>query len=151
MTLFFEDLTPGRVFELGSVLIDEAEMVAFSERFDPQWYHVDRERAAASPWGGLIASGFFTASLCMRLYVDTVLLDAAGDTSPGMENVRWLAAVRAGDRLAGTLTILEALESSRGPHLGTVILDFEMRRVDPAPEQAVFRMRGRGWFHRRPV
>ncbi len=151
MTLYFEDLTPGRVFDLGSVHIDEAEMVAFSERFDPQWYHVDRERATASAWGGLIASGFFTASLCMRLYVDAVLVDAAGDTSPGMENVRWMAAVRAGDRLTGTLRILDAMDSSRGPHLGTAILGFEMTRVDPAPEQVVFGMRGRGWFHRRPA
>lgn len=151
MTLYFEDLTPGRVFDLGSVLIDEAEMLAFAARFDPQWYHVDRARAEASSWGGLIASGFFTASLCMRLYVDAVLADAAGDTSPGMEEVRWLAAVRPGDRLAGTLSILDAVDSSRGDHLGTAILGFEMTRVQPAPEQAVFRMRGRGWFHRRPV
>lgn len=148
--LYFEDLTPGRSFDLGATLIDEAEMLAFAVRFDPQWYHVDRDRAAASSWGGLIASGFFTASLCMRLYVDGVLSRAAADTSPGMEEVRWLAAVRAGDRLRGVLDVLDAADSSRGPHLGTAMLQWELIRDEPTAGQVVLRMRGRGWFHRRP-
>ena len=150
MTLYFEDLTPGRTFELGSVGIDEAEMVEFARRFDPQWYHVDRERATASTWGGLIASGWFTASLCMRIYVDEVLSQAAADTSPGLEELRWLAAVRAGDTLRGVLTVVDALDSSRGPDLGTAVLRWEMIRDDPIPDQVVLRMQGRGWFHRRP-
>ncbi len=148
--LYFEDLTPGRSFDLGSVRIDEAEMLAYAARFDPQWYHVDRERAEASSWGGLIASGWFTASLCMRIYVDEVLSQAAADTSPGLEELRWLAAVRAGDTLRGVLTVVDALESSRGPELGTAVLRWEMIRDDPNPSQVVLRMRGRGWFHRRP-
>lgn len=147
--LYFEDLTPGRTFDLGPVRIDEAEMLAFAERFDPQWYHVDRARAEASSWDGLIASGWFTASLCMRIYVDHVLSRAAADTSPGIEELRWLAPVRAGDRLRGVLTIADALESSRGPALGTVVLRWELLRDDPRPDQAVLRMQGRGWFHRR--
>ncbi|MBA2415399.1 MAG: acyl dehydratase [Geodermatophilaceae bacterium] len=150
MTLYFEDLTPGRTFELGSVGIDEAEMVEFARRFDPQWYHVDRERAEASRWGGLIASGWFTASLCMRIYVDSVLSRAAADTSPGMGELRWLAAVHAGDTLRGVLTVVEALDSSRGPELGTAVLRWEMIRDHPTPDQVVLRMQGRGWFHRRP-
>jgi acyl dehydratase len=148
--LYFEDLTPGRSFDLGSVAIDEAEMLEFARRFDPQWYHVDRERAAASTWGGLIASGWFTASLCMRIYVDEVLSQAAADTSPGLEELRWLAAVRAGDTLRGVLTVVDALDSSRGPDLGTAVLRWEMIRDDPIPDQVVLRMQGRGWFHRRP-
>ncbi|MGI8528575.1 MAG: MaoC/PaaZ C-terminal domain-containing protein [Geodermatophilaceae bacterium] len=150
MRLYFEDLTPGRSFDLGSVAIDEAEMLEFARRFDPQWYHVDRERAAASTWGGLIASGWFTASLCMRIYVDEVLSQAAADTSPGLEELRWLAAVRAGDTLRGVLTVVDALDSSRGPDLGTAVLRWEMIRDDPIPDQVVLRMQGRGWFHRRP-
>jgi len=148
--LYFEDLTPGRSFDLGSVAIDEAEMLEFARRFDPQWYHVDRERATASTWGGLIASGWFTASLCMRIYVDEVLSHAAADTSPGLEELRWLAAVRAGDTLRGVLTVVDALDSSRGPDLGTAVLRWEMIRDDPIPDQVVLRMQGRGWFHRRP-
>ncbi|MBA3800639.1 MAG: MaoC family dehydratase N-terminal domain-containing protein [Geodermatophilaceae bacterium] len=150
MRLYFEDLTPGRSFDLGSVAIDEAEMLEFARRFDPQWYHVDRERAAASTWGGLIASGWFTASLSMRIYVDEVLSQAAADTSPGLEELRWLAAVRAGDTLRGVLTVVDVLDSSRGPDLGTAVLRWEMIRDDPIPDQVVLRMQGRGWFHRRP-
>lgn len=150
MTLYFEDLTPGRVFELGNTRIEEQEMLEFSRRFDPQWYHVDRERAEASSWGGLIASGWFTASLCMRAYVDAVLSDAAADTSPGLEELRWFAAVRAGDELRVVLTVIDATDSSRGPHLGTAVLRWEVFRDQPAPDVLVLRMQGRGWFHRRP-
>jgi len=150
MTLHFEDLVPGRTFDLGTVAIDEHEMLAFARRFDPQWYHVDRERAESSSWGGLIASGWFTASLCMRIYVDEVLSQASADTSPGVEELRWLAAVHAGDTLRGVLTVVEAMDSSRGPDLGTAVLRWEMIRDDPVPDQVVLRMQGRGWFHRRP-
>ncbi len=59
-------------------------MVAFAQRFGPQWYHVDRDRAQASSWGRLIATGFFTVSALMRMYVDPVLSRAAADTSPGV-------------------------------------------------------------------
>lgn len=149
-TLYFEDLTPGRTFDLGAVRIDETEMLAFARRFDPQWYHVDRERSEASGWGGLIASGWFTASLCMRIYVDEVLSRAAADTSPGLEELRWLAAVHAGDTLRGVLTVVEAVDSSRGPDLGTAVLRWEMIRDEPVENQVVLRMQGRGWFHRRP-
>ena len=149
MTLYFEDLVPGRTFDLGTVTIDEAEMVAFASRFDPQWYHVDRDRAEASSWGGLIASGWFTASLCMRIYVDQVLSEAAADTSPGLSELRWLAAVHAGDELRGVLTVVQAGDSSRGPDRGTAELRWEMVRDVPVHGQVVLRMQGRGWFHRR--
>lgn len=143
--LWFEDFTPGRVFELGSVVVDEAEMVEFARRYDPQWFHVDPVLAAGSQWGGLIASGWYTGSLAMRMYVDGLLSRAAADASPGVE-LRWLAAVRAGDRLTGRMTVLDAKDSSRGPHLGTVYFQWELLR-DTTP---VFAMSGRGWFHRRP-
>lgn len=144
-TLFFEDLTPGRTFDLGTLLIDEAEMVAFAMRFDPQWYHVDRPRAEASRWGRLIASGFFTVSALMRMYVDGVLTRAAADTSPGMENLRWLAPVFAGDELAAVLTVTDAQPSSRSTELGTVFLQWQMYRG----KELVLQMSGRGWFVRR--
>lgn len=143
--LFFEDLAVGRVFDLGRVTVDEAEMLAFARRYDPQWYHVDRAQAEASDWGGLIASGFFTASLLMRLYVDNLLARAAAETSPGMDELRWLAAVRAGDVLHAEVTVEDAAPSSRSPGLGTVTLRWVMSR-DGTP---VLRMHGRGWFRRR--
>jgi acyl dehydratase len=144
--IWFEDLVPGRAFDLGETTVDADEMVEFARRYDPQWYHVDAERAAASSWGGLIASGFLTASLCMRLYVDHLLCRAAAEASPGLDELRWLAPVRAGDVLHAEVTVEDAAPSSRSLELGTVTLRWVVRR-DGEP---VLRMRGRGWFRRRP-
>jgi acyl dehydratase len=146
--LFFEDLTPGRSFDLGISTVDGAEMLAFAQRFDPQWYHVDAALAGESHHGGLIASGFFTVSLFMRAYVDHVLSHAAADASPGLEELRWLAPVRAGDRLAVRLDVIGRKHSTARPGLGTVTLNATMVRlgVDDQPEQEVLRTRFRGWF-----
>ncbi|HEY0698923.1 MAG TPA: MaoC/PaaZ C-terminal domain-containing protein [Micromonospora sp.] len=146
--LFYQDLTPGRSFDLGVVVIDAVEMRAFAERFDPQWYHVNEELAAQSHYGALIASGFFTVSLFMRAYVDHVLSRTAADASPGLEELRWLAAVYAGDRLAVRLDILDRKPSTARPGQGTVILQGTMTRLDAddKPERDVLRTRFRGWF-----
>lgn len=144
-SIYFDDLTPGRTFDLGTMVIDEAEMVAFAERFDPQWYHVDRARAQASRWGRLIASGFFTVSALMRMYVDAVLSTAAADTSPGMDSLRWFAPVYAGDELTAVLTVTDAQPSTRSADLGTVFLQWQMHRG----AELVLQMSGRGWFFRR--
>ncbi|MFE9188652.1 MaoC/PaaZ C-terminal domain-containing protein [Micromonospora sp. NPDC007208] len=151
--LFFEDLVPGLTVDLGVVTVDADEMVAFARRFDPQWYHVDPELAAASRHGGLIASGFYTVSLFMRAYVDHLLSRAAADASPGLEELRWLAPVRAGDRLAVRVDVMGARPSTARPGLGTVSLTGTMLRLGPddRPEQEVLRTRFRGWFAVRPV
>ena len=145
--LFYDDLVPGRTFDLGVVDVDEAEMVAFARRFDPQWYHVDAAAAKASPYGGLIASGFFTVSLFMRAYVDHVLSRAAASASPGLEGLRWSAAVYGGDRLAIRLGVVDRRPSTARPGLGTVTLEATMTR--PADRTDVLTMRFRGWFHLR--
>ncbi|MFE0529450.1 MaoC/PaaZ C-terminal domain-containing protein [Micromonospora parva] len=151
--LFFEDLVPGLTVDLGVVTVDGDEMVAFARRFDPQWYHVDPDLAAASRHGGLIASGFYTVSLFMRAYVDHLLSRAAADASPGLEELRWLAPVRAGDRLAVRVDVMGARPSTARPGLGTVSLTGTMLRLGPddRPEQEVLRTRFRGWFAVRPV
>ncbi|MEU7608633.1 MaoC/PaaZ C-terminal domain-containing protein [Micromonospora sp. NPDC049204] len=150
--LFFEDLVPGLTVDLGVVTVDGDEMVAFARRFDPQWYHVDADLAGASRHGGLIASGFYTVSLFMRAYVDHLLSRAAADASPGLEELRWLAPVRAGDRLAVRVDVMGARPSSARPGLGTVSLTGTMLRLGPddRPEQEVLRTRFRGWFAVRP-
>jgi acyl dehydratase len=151
--LFFEDLVPGLTVDLGTVAVDGDEMRAFARRFDPQWYHVDTELAEASRHGGVIASGFYTVSLFMRAYVDHLLSRAAADASPGLEELRWLAPVRAGDRLAVRVDVIGARPSDARPGLGTVILTGTMLRLGPdnRPEQEVLRTRFRGWFALRPV
>lgn len=151
--LFYEDLTPGRRFDLGVVDIDRDEMIAYATRFDPQWYHVNADTARTSEYGDLIASGFFTVSLFMRAYVDGVLSEAAAGASPGLEELRWTAAVYPGDRLSVRLDVLTAAPSATKPGYGTVTLAGTMTRLDPdgRPDKDVLRTRFRGWFRQRPV
>jgi acyl dehydratase len=143
--LHFEDLRPGDVFDLGRARVDEAEMLAFARRFDPQPFHVDPRRAVDTPFGGLIASGWFTAGLFMRMYVDGVLRDSTSQGSPGLSELRWLAPVRAGDVLAGRLTVLATRPSATRPGRGTATLRGELLR-DGVP---VVRMTFLGLFGRR--
>jgi acyl dehydratase len=149
--LFWEDLAPGRRFDLGVTEIDRDEMLAFARRFDPQWYHVDERLAAGSEYGGLIASGFFTVSLFMRAYVDGLLARAAAVASPGLEELRWLAPVRAGDRLAVTVEVVGQAPSHTKPDCGTVTLRGTMTRLaaPPEPTREALRTQFRGWFLRR--
>jgi acyl dehydratase len=144
--LFFEDLTPGRVFELGSREVAADEIVAFAREFDPQPFHVDAEAAKTSPFGGLIASGWHSASLLMRMYVDEVLSQAASMGSPGVEELRWLVPVRPGDVVRGRVTIVEASPSSARPDRGTVVGEFELFNQR---DELAMRFRARGFFGRR--
>jgi acyl dehydratase len=144
VTRTFEDFHPGDRHDLGPTVVDEAEMLAFARRFDPQPFHVDAEAAAGTSFGELIASGWFTASLFMRLYVDGVLAGSTSQGSPGLSELRWLAPVRAGDVLRGTLTGLESAPSATRPGRGTVVLRGELLRGD----EPVLRMTFRGLFGR---
>jgi len=144
--LFFEDFAPGQVHALGSVTVVEDEIVDFARRFDPQPFHVDPAAAGATPFGGLIASGWWTAAAWMRLYVDTLLHRAASLGSPGVEELRWRRPVRPGDTLTGSLTVLATAPSERDPRRGTVVFECAMTAADGV---AVMTMRGRGLFRRR--
>ena len=133
MSLYFEDFTPGRVFELGSREISAAEIVGFAAEWDPQPIHLEGD--------GLIASGWHTACVWMRLYVDAVLNQAAMLTAPGVEEIRWLVPVRPGMRLHGRTTILESWRSERAPGRGTMRLRGELRDDD---DQSVMTLLARG-------
>jgi acyl dehydratase len=111
-------LTAGQVFELGSRKIDREEILRFATEFDPQPFHIDEEAAAASPYGGLIASGWQTIGIFMRLLVDGVLGRAAGMGAPGVDELRWLKPVRPGDELRGRFTIIEVIPSRSKPDRG---------------------------------
>ena len=114
----FEDYAPGAVFEYGEIPVDEAEIVEFARRFDPQYIHIDREQAARGPFGGLIASGWHTAAMMMRLIVDNFLPKSASLGSPGIDELRWLRPVRPGELLSVRLSILEATRSRSKPDRG---------------------------------
>ncbi|MEU4240267.1 MaoC family dehydratase [Actinoplanes sp. NPDC026619] len=117
---YFEDYRPGAVYEYGHVIMDEAEMLAFARQFDPQPIHVDPEFAAAGPFGGLIASGFHTAGIFMRMYADHYLSRVASLASPGLDELRWPLPVRPGDRLRLRVTVLSARPSKSKPDRGVV-------------------------------
>jgi acyl dehydratase len=145
--LYFEDLTPGRVFDLGTAVVDRDEMLAFARRFDPQPFHVDEEAGKASIFGALAASGWFTASVWMRTYVDGVLARASSLGSPGGEDIAWPAPVFAGDELRASMEVLEARRSRSRPNLGLVKLRASLHRGD----EMVFRSVFTGMFGTRPA
>jgi acyl dehydratase len=117
---YFEDYRPGLVLEFGAVPVDEAQIVDFARKYDPQPFHVDAAQAAQGPFGGLIASGWHTGSLMMRLLVEHYLSPLASLGSPGLDELRWPAPVRPGDTLSVRVTILEARRSASKPDRGLV-------------------------------
>lgn len=144
---YFEDFRPGQTVELGNRTVTEEEIVAFARQWDPQPFHTDAEAARDSVFGGLIASGWHTGAMWMRLYVDSLLGSSASQGSPGVEELRWLAPVRPGDTLTGRLEVLEAVPSERRPDRGTVRIRAEMVNQDGV---TVMSMTSRGHFGRRP-
>jgi len=117
---YFEDYVPGATYEVGSVSVDQASIVAFAKEFDPQPFHVDPVAAAAGPYGGLIASGWHTAALVMRVLVRNYLSAESSLGSPGMDEIRWLYPVRPGDTLRVRATVTEARRSLSKPDRGIV-------------------------------
>jgi acyl dehydratase len=117
---YFEDYTVGMVDEFGDVLVTADEIVEFARRYDPQTMHVDAEASARGPFGGLIASGWHTAAMVMRLFVEHYLSRVATLPSPGVDELRWVQPVRPGDRLRVRVTVTEARRSRSKPDRGMV-------------------------------
>jgi acyl dehydratase len=110
----------GAVYEYGNIAVSAAEIVDFACRYDPQDMHVDRAAAARGNFGGLIASGWQTATIMMRLFVDHFLSRVASLASPGVDELRWTRPVRPGDVLRIRVTILDATRSRSKPDRGMV-------------------------------
>ena len=102
------------------MVVDEQEVIAFARQFDPQPFHLDKEQAEKSAFGGLIASGWHTASMTMRLIVDHYLSEVSSEGSPGIDELRWTRPVRPGDQLTVRITILDARHSRSRPDRGIV-------------------------------
>jgi len=117
---WFEDYVPGEVHAFGSIQVEEAEVLAFGRRFDPQRFHTDPAAARETEYRGLIASGWHTAALMMRLYSDHYLSRVSTLVSPGMDELRWLLPVRPGDTLSLRVTVVEARRSRTRPDRGIV-------------------------------
>lgn len=117
---YFEDYARGAVFEFGATTVSEDALVSFAQAYDPQSFHVDRAAAANSMFGGLIASGWHTAALMMRMLVDNYLSKVASLASPGVDELRWLAPVRPGDVLRVRVTVQDARRSQTRSDRGVV-------------------------------
>ena len=119
-TWYFEDYTPGRTVDCGSFSLSEAEIIAFAKEYDPQPFHVDPVAAAAGPFGGLIASGWHTAALVMRLLVEHYLSAESSLGSAGLDEIRWPYPVRPGDTLRVRATVVESRRSLSKPDRGII-------------------------------
>ena len=117
---YFEDYVPGSVCEFGSIVMEEKEMIDFATRYDPQAFHTDPDAARKSVFGGLIASGWHTGAVSMRLLVDHYLSRVASLGSLGVDELRWLKPVRPGDELSIRVAVLQARRSQSKPDRGIV-------------------------------
>ena len=144
---YFEDFPVGFVADMPGPTVDEQEMLDFARRYDPQSFHADPEAAKRSPYGGLIASGWMTAGMCMRAIYDGYLKDTAGMGSPGVENLLWKKPVRAGDTLHVRMTVLQARVSASKPDRGLITHRCEVFNQNDEP---VMEMTGITIARRRP-
>lgn len=126
----FADFHPGQVIETAPHVVSEDELLRFARDWDPQWFHTEPEAAARGPFGGLIASGWHTCAIAMRLAVRAALHDSESYASPGLAYVKWLHPVRAGDALTLRATVLETRCSESRPELG--ILRWRWRMFNQA-------------------
>lgn len=117
---YFEDYIPGEVYEYGYVVVTEEEILSFARRFDPQPIHIDADFAGTGPFGGLIASGWHTSAIFMRLFADHYLSRVASLASPGVDELRWPRPVRPGDRLYLRAAVLKTRPSRSKPDRGLV-------------------------------
>ena len=123
---YFEDYLPGSIHQFGTIAVDAPEIVEFAQRFDPQYIHLDEKRAASGPYLGLIASGWHTAGIMMRLYADHFLSSVASLGGPGVDELRWLKPVRPGDELRLRVTVLDKKRSASKPDRGIVRAKIEL-------------------------
>jgi acyl dehydratase len=129
----FDEFQPGQTLVYGPATLSEAEIVAFAREYDPQWFHADVARAEAGRWNGLIASGWQTCGIAMRLAVTGALQDSESFGSPGLDYLKWLAPVRPGDALTLRADVLDVRRSERQPALGVLRWRWRLVNQDDTP------------------
>ena len=145
---YWEDFSVGEVQKLGERKVEKEEVLAFARQFDPQPFHVDEAAAAQSIYGGLIASGWHTCAMLMRMMCDSYLVGSASLGSPGLDNIRWLKPVRPGDTIRAQRTTLETRASQSKPDLGIVRNAWKVFNQN---EELVMTVEGIQLFRRRPA
>lgn len=144
--LYWEDFPVGSVREFDGPTVSRDEIIDFARRFDPQPFHLDEEAARQTHFGGLVASGWHTGSMAMRIICDGYLHEAASLGSPGIDKLRWTAPVRPGDTLRLRMTVLSARPMKSKPHIGLLESHWEMFNQRG---ELVLDMSGWGMFGRR--
>ena len=117
---WFEDFEAGQRFVSQGVTLTEASIIDFAIRYDPQRFHIDREAAAQTPFGGLVASGFQTLGLSFRMFFELGVIRESGIGAPGIEDLQWLAPVRPGDTVHTEVEVVELRPSRSKTDRGTV-------------------------------
>ena len=143
---YWEDFKVGEVEQIGGKRVDKEEIVAFAKQYDPQPFHIDEAAAKKSMYGGLIASGWHTCAMVMRMMCDTYMLQSASVGSPGIDNLKWLKPVRPGDMISARRTTLETRASKSKPDIGIVNNLWEVFNQNG---EMVMSMQGYGMFRRR--
>lgn len=123
---YFEDIAIGSVLEFGSKTMTKTEIIDFATKYDPQPFHIDEDAAKSSIYGSLIASGWHTAGVTMRMMVDSMVDDRAGLGSPGIDNLKWLIPVRPGDTLRVRNEVVDKKRSQSRPNMGTIFGTIEV-------------------------
>jgi acyl dehydratase len=145
---YYEDLAAIPIADVGTRSISSDDIVRFAREYDPQPFHVNEEAAKHSVFGGLIASGWMTCAIVMRMMCDSYLLESASLGSPGIDNVRWLLPVRPGDTITVVRKMLEARKSASKPDRGIIRSRWE---VCNQKGELVMTMEGLGMFGCRPA
>ena len=145
---YFEDFKVGDVIPMGQRTLTAEEIISFAREYDPQPFHVDETAAKDSLFGGLIASGWHTCCLMMRMMCDSHLNESASMGAPGLDNIRWLLPVRPGDTLTAQRVIQEARVSQSRPEVGIIKSRWEVRNQK---DEMVMTIEGYGMFGRRPA
>lgn len=124
--LWFEDFAPGMAWESAGATLSESQILAFAWDYDPQPFHLDTGAAAASPYGGLIASGFQTLLVAFRLFHAERVINPASIGSPGMDEVRWFKPVRPGDTIRVRGEVVETRPSRSKPDRGAAVMAYSV-------------------------
>ena len=143
---YWEDFTPGWQYESPPRTLTAGEITAFAREYDPQPYHIDEEAAKYTPFEGLIASGWQTCSIAMRLMCDGYLLETSCIGSPGLDELRWFKPVRPNDALRLRSSVLNQTPSQKDPTRGTVQFRWDVLNQR---DEIVCSMTGRQHYRRR--
>lgn len=147
MTRYLEDITVGHKFSFGSYEVSEQEIIEFATKYDPQRIHTDPAFAATTDMGGLIASGWHTSAIFMKMMVDSIMDESSGMVSPGIDELRWVRPVRPGDVLRAEGEIVDVRPSRSKPDRGIVKTRYQVLNQD---NELVMGLTTNNFMRRRP-